>query len=446
MSIYVKKDDAWSLSKEIWVKNNDVWVEPHEVYVNQNGVWKLAHKVIRFTGDAVDVNLFSVSGSPSSPIRLKAVINPGVSIYASSANTPALSISGFPAGSEILLVNNGTIIGAGGNGATGSAYGQGFVNSAQRGGTAVRCTNNVTIQNNGTLAGGGGGGGQGGWGSWSVTSSCFPAGTMVSTPTGLRPIEEIQVGDEVYAFDAGLTPGNLNPIFDSGLEARKVVLTSVHSFDELPNPLVKIIHKYGELVGTFNHEIQSSTRQSVGSDPGFAKLGDLQIGDIIYNYDGEQLVIEDIQDGPSYDLVYNLEVEEYHTYIASGIRVHNGGTTTTTSSKKGSTTTTYTLGGSGGGGGAGRISGSGGGAGAGGTYSGGAGSAGTSSAGGAGGFNPTYASRINSYGGAGGGLGQAGASGSGGSYWAGGGAAGRYIEGNSLVTWESTGTRLGVAE
>jgi hypothetical protein len=40
-------------------------------------------------------------------------------------------------------------------------------------------------------------------------------------------------------------------------------------------------------------------------------------------------------------------------------------------------------------------------------------------------------------------VGQPGLTGSGGSYWAGGGGAGRYIVGNSLVTWEATGTRIG---
>ena len=30
---------------------------------------------------------------------------------------------------------------------------------------------------------------------------CFPAGVMISTPTGDRPIESLRVGDEVLSYD-----------------------------------------------------------------------------------------------------------------------------------------------------------------------------------------------------------------------------------------------------
>lgn len=442
MSIYVNNGGVWTLTKEVWVNNNGSWVEPSEVYINNNGTWSLSHKVIYIAANATDVNLFAVAGSPTSDVRLKVVINSGVIINASSANTPALNITGFNPSSEILLINNGSIIGAGGNGASGSTYGAGFVNSAQTGGTAINCTNRVTIQNNGTIAGGGGGGGQGGWGTYSV-SSCFPSDTMINTPHGLRPIQDIEIGDEVYAFDAGIRWGlkNPTPIYNSELVVRKVTDVSKHSYNDTPTPahLVKVIHTDGELIATYNHEVQSSSRQTPNSDPGFARVEDLEPGDIIFNADGKEVTVISISLSGEYDYVYNLEIEELHTYVANGIRVHNGGYTNTVTTKKYTSTTTYSVGGSGGGGGAGRIPGSAGAAGGGGNYAGSAGSAGSFTAGGAAGVSTGTGFK----GGAGGALGVAGETGSGGSYWAAGGAAGRYVVGNSLVTWEIIGTRIG---
>jgi hypothetical protein len=60
--------------------------------------------------------------------------------------------SGFPAGSVIALVNNGTIVGVGGAGGN-----WGTVGSA--GGPALLAQFPLTVTNNGTIAGGGGGGG-----------------------------------------------------------------------------------------------------------------------------------------------------------------------------------------------------------------------------------------------------------------------------------------------
>ena len=84
-------------------------------------------------------------------------INSGVWVGSSSHSNPALTISGsFPTGSTLVLVNNGHVSGAGGI----SAYAPSQVTD---GGTAIKATVAVSIQNNGYVWGGGGGGGYG-WG------------------------------------------------------------------------------------------------------------------------------------------------------------------------------------------------------------------------------------------------------------------------------------------
>lgn len=169
MAIYVRNGAVWSLAKEVYVNNGGTWVEPQEVYVRDAVGWKLLHKTITIAADTNNVNLFTLAGSPTTPIRLKVTIATGVIIGSSSVASPSFTIAGFPAATEILIINNGSILGAGGTGAAGANWG-GAVNSATAGGTALSVSSAVRIQNNGTVAGGGGGGGAGGYGNFSQTS------------------------------------------------------------------------------------------------------------------------------------------------------------------------------------------------------------------------------------------------------------------------------------
>ena len=90
-------------------------------------------------------------------------INPGVVVGSSSTGTYALNVpNAFNAGDTVTIVNNGTVIGRGGNGGSG---GSGFTNpggGGGNGGNAVYVNRALILTNNGTLAGGGGGGGGGG--------------------------------------------------------------------------------------------------------------------------------------------------------------------------------------------------------------------------------------------------------------------------------------------
>lgn len=94
-------------------------------------------------------------------------INPGVQVGSTSTGTYALSVpSSFSPGDTITVVNNGLVIGTGGNGGSG---GNGFSvaggyagwnsgNPGGPGGTALYIARPTTITNNATVAGGGGGG------------------------------------------------------------------------------------------------------------------------------------------------------------------------------------------------------------------------------------------------------------------------------------------------
>lgn len=94
--------------------------------------------------------------------KVVATINSGVYISASTTGGPALTVDGsWPGG--VQLVNNGTIVGMGGNGGQGGNQGtnDGLNAGISSGGGALSVSSAITITNNGTIAGGGGGGGGG---------------------------------------------------------------------------------------------------------------------------------------------------------------------------------------------------------------------------------------------------------------------------------------------
>lgn len=82
-------------------------------------------------------------------------INSGVYVYATSTSTAAFTTGTMSSGTTVSIINNGYIMGKGGNGQTPTQQ-------PQEGGPAVDINYSVSITNNSYIAGGGGGGGGGG--------------------------------------------------------------------------------------------------------------------------------------------------------------------------------------------------------------------------------------------------------------------------------------------
>lgn len=79
---------------------------------------------IRVTIDtnAVDWNLIDEAfdgTAPTAPVKVAITVNSGIQVTASSTATPAMDLTGLPAGSSIKLINNGYILGQGGQGGKG---------------------------------------------------------------------------------------------------------------------------------------------------------------------------------------------------------------------------------------------------------------------------------------------------------------------------------------
>ena len=184
---------------------------------------------------------------------------------------------------------------------------------------------------------------------YTVSTTCFPAGALVHTPSGLVAIETLAVGDLVYGFDIHQDSSTIN--YAAELVAAPVTKLYQHTWAEADefSYLLVITHEHGVLTITAGHEILSSSKDATGPFEGFVRAEHLTVGDVIYTTDGTPSVIQEIVLGGEYDLVYNLEIDGVHTYVADGIRVHNGINNNTNQGKgqntftKGKNTTTKTL-------------------------------------------------------------------------------------------------------
>ncbi len=147
------------------------------------------------------------------------------------------------------------------------------------------------------------------------SGGCFPAGTQISTQEGITTIETIKVGDMVQSF---------NP-FTGETSNRAVKQIFVHTWEEVgsSSPLLVITHEQGALNVTTNHQIYLKGSTFSDTFPDFTQAQFLKVGDVLTLENGALSRILSITEGPQYDRVYNLEVEDTHTYIAGGVRVHN---------------------------------------------------------------------------------------------------------------------------
>lgn len=156
----------------------------------------------------------------------------------------------------------------------------------------------------GAVGGDGGtvGGGTGGY-------TCFAAGTPIATPRGEVPIDQLKVGDLVFAYDEAA----------HAVVSRPVVRTFAHP-DQRPGHLR--LENGRVLEVTDNHPIYLPDRAN------YADAGGVERETRLLMWNGTSTT-SGIADGfmadPSVSLqtVYNIEVAEHHNYFAGDVLVHN---------------------------------------------------------------------------------------------------------------------------
>ena len=163
-----------------------------------------------------------------------------------------------------------------------------------------------------------------------TVGGCFPAGTPIPTPNGLVPIEAIESGTAVYAFDLA--------------EGRWVTARVAHRRPYPFSGQMVTIRAGGETIqATWNHPVLvvrgadlESRRVPVDLPVGEAvstihgrwvEARDIRAGDVLLSRTGGNATVAGTSVGNMRGEVYFLEIEEFHNHAVGrkGILVHNSG-------------------------------------------------------------------------------------------------------------------------
>ena len=151
----------------------------------------------------------------------------------------------------------------------------------------------------------------------------FAAGTLVLTQTGLRPIEDIQVGEMVSSRVAASGDVRWQPVRARMIrEAPQVMrLTVKDEAGRLETVVVTPNHPYLRADGTVD------LLRAVSLDPGglWTAAGYLRAGDKLDSASGKPLEVVSVEVDSRATQVYNFEVAEDHTYAVGelGAWAHN---------------------------------------------------------------------------------------------------------------------------
>ena len=164
-----------------------------------------------------------------------------------------------------------------------------------------------------------------------ANGECFREGTLVETDSGLKPIEDIEVGDKVLAYDQ-----------HTGKQAYKKV---TRLFRNKTDKWYHVNINEQDIVCTAGHPFYVADLET------FVSAKDLKVGQSVLLADGTCAVIEEIrvQKLRAPETTYNFEVEDYHTYYVSDdkVLVHNlckvDAVIKETINGKGNITSKYTL-------------------------------------------------------------------------------------------------------
>ncbi len=139
-----------------------------------------------------------------------------------------------------------------------------------------------------------------------VLGNSFVAGTLVHTDQGLKPIEEVKVGEPVKSFNERTGPTSFEPVLE--------LMQHDGTFQ-----LVKVTLDSGEsLEATAGHPFYVQGK-------GWNVAANLKVGDSLRLHNGITLVIKTVETSTYVGRVYNFAVAQNANYFVGmdGVLVHN---------------------------------------------------------------------------------------------------------------------------
>jgi hypothetical protein len=137
----------------------------------------------------------------------------------------------------------------------------------------------------------------------SAGSGCFVGTSLIWTPNGDRPIQEIVVGDSVLSWQTNTR----------SLVVRRVKKVLVHRSQ--PIWTLRLDGRIGTIRTTACHTVLTAG--------GWVKVDRLTVGDHILQVGGSGLEIKGITGPSSEEDVYNLHTRVEHNFIVDGVIAHN---------------------------------------------------------------------------------------------------------------------------
>jgi len=139
-----------------------------------------------------------------------------------------------------------------------------------------------------------------------VLGNSFVAGTLVHTDQGLKPIEEVKIGEEVKSFNERSGQTSFEPVLE--------LMQHDGTFQ-----LVKVTLDSGEsLEATAGHPFYVQGK-------GWNVAANLKVGDALRLHNGITLVIKTVETSTYVGRVYNFTVAQNANYFVGmdGVLVHN---------------------------------------------------------------------------------------------------------------------------
>ncbi|MCM1350225.1 MAG: Hint domain-containing protein [Prevotella sp.] len=161
-------------------------------------------------------------------------------------------------------------------------------------------------------------------------TKCFKEGTLILTAEGSKPIEDIQVGDEVWAYDE-----------ETGEKAlKKVVQLFRNTTKQWTQVEIETEEGIETITCTPGHKFylpENKQKRDIGQQQEhesyyhlsekWVRAIDLKIKDKVLLENGKYGIIKRVtlQQLETPEVTYNFEVEDYHTYYvgSDGILTHN---------------------------------------------------------------------------------------------------------------------------
>ena len=131
--------------------------------------------------------------------------------------------------------------------------------------------------------------------------SCFPADARVLTPTGYRPLGELEAGDLILSFGA-----------DGSSSARPI--TRKLSYGE--DAIERVAFASGSVLRATGHHTVLTQR-------GWLRIAELVAGDEVTQQDGSSQMVQTISREQALQPVFNLHTAVEHNFIVEGCVAHN---------------------------------------------------------------------------------------------------------------------------